>query len=132
MSSKTIYWAVLLDEKSRGILKATFKPRHAKVYAEHTTLVFNPHQIHEAKWSKRLGEKVELSVIGHAHDDKGDAVVVKGIEREDGGIAHITISCADGTKPVYSNVLLGRGFVEVPTLNLTGHIAKYTDSGWVK
>jgi len=128
--SDTIYWAVKLDMPSVARLASHFPPIHSNVHAEHVTLVFNPSEEQEAKLIPECGKEVSMSVTGYAEDDKGQAVVVAGIDRLDGGLPHVTISCASGVRPVYSNRLLGRGIsrsVEVP---LKGTIARYTKGGW--
>ena len=128
---KTIYWAVLLEKEHSKALQAIFQPAHPNIYAEHTTIVFQPDEEQDVKWMKRLGERVELLIVGHAKDDKGDAVVVEGIEREGGGIPHITLSCADKTKPFYSNALLAKGFTKTLPVRVVGIIARYTSQGWI-
>ncbi len=130
MTPKTIYWAVLLDEECVENLKSVFKPAHKNVYAEHSTLVFGPTDEQDNKWATRIGEKVKLTVLGRAIDDKGDALVVSGIERDDQGILHITLSCAEGTKPYYSNLLLAKGYSNVNPMIVSGTIARYTKNGW--
>lgn len=132
MSGKTIYWAALLTDKSSNLLKSVFKPEHPKVFAEHITLAFSPTDEQDEKWEKRLGETIELKVVAESKDKLGHAVIVEGIQREDGGIPHITISCAKGTKPFYSNYLLFKGSSKVKEVILTSTIAKYTKEGWRK
>lgn len=128
---KTVYWAVLLDEKSRNMLKAAIPPKHDNVYAEHVTILFAPTDKQDVKMFARWGERVELFVTGVAEDEKGQAVIVHGIERVGGGIPHVTISCADGTKPVYSNNLLQKGYTPVWPFPISGEIAYFTKKGWV-
>ena len=130
--AKAIYWAALLTNKSSNLLKSSFKPEHPKVFAEHVTLAFAPTEEQNEQWEKRLGETIELKVIAEGKDKRGHAVIVEGIQREDGGIPHITISCAKGTKPFYSNYLLSKGSEKVKELLLTATIAKYTKEGWRK
>lgn len=129
--SKVIYWAAFLTNKSSNVLKSIFKPEHPKVFAEHVTLAFAPTEEQNKQWEKRLGETVELKVVYEAKDKRGHAVIVEGVQREDGGIPHITISCAKGTKPFYSNYLLSKGHKKTKELLLTAIIAKYTKEGWL-
>ena len=126
----TIYWAALLSEKSSNLLKATFKPEHPKIFAEHVTLAFGPTEEQDEKWFKRLGEIVELKVKGEAKDKRGHAVLVEGIQRDDDEVPHVTISCAKGTKPMYSNYLLSKGSHVVQEMILEATIARYTKDGW--
>jgi len=128
--AKTIYWAVILTDRSSNLLKTMFKPEHPKVFAEHITICFGPTEEQEQKWSERLGEMIRMKVVGEGKDKKGHAVVVTGIDRDGGGIPHVTISCAKGTKPFYSNALLSEGYSRVEEIPLAGTIARYTKNGW--
>jgi len=130
MSSQTIYWAMLLDDDCVERLKDSINPAHSNVYAEHITLCFQPNDEQDERWMKRLGEDVMVTAIGRATDKKGDALLIDGIERDDGGIPHITISCAKGTKPFYSNALLAKGHDSIWAFDIEGIIARYTKSGW--
>lgn len=127
----TIYWAVKLDDTSRTLLLSKFPPKHPNVYAEHMTIVFRPSDEIDRELMNKCGAIVSLRVIGHAYDDAGQAVEVESdaVSRL-GGKPHITISCANGTKPVYSNSLLADGSNDVPTLSLTGTVARFTKRGW--
>lgn len=129
---KVIYWAVLLNEKSKQKLLEKHKPRHQKVYAEHMTILFGPTSEQNDKLIERAGEVVTLTVVGSKSDDKGDAVVVTGESRLNGGVSHITISCGDKIRPSYSNELLGDGWNSTEPLTLYGTIARYTKNGWNK
>ena len=128
--SKIIYWAVKLDEPSRVKLLSLVPPIHNKIYAEHQTVIFSPSEKDNFKLDSVLGKEIKLRVIGEAHDQKGQAVVVEGFGRLDGGIEHVTISCAKGTNPVYSNKLLAGGYTKIEPFELSGVLAKYTDEGW--
>ena len=130
--SNTIYWAALLDHENSNLLIKEFKPKHKKVFGEHVTLSFNPNEEQDAKWQSRIGDIIDITVIREAADAKGHAVMVSGIERDCGGISHITISCASGVRPYYSNSLLAKQSLSVKELNLKATIAKYTKSGWIK
>ena len=127
--SKTIYWAVLLDKQAVELIQS-IGPKHNNIFAEHTTLCFQPTPEQDKKWMERLGERVVLTVIGRGVDDRGDALIVDGVERDDAGIPHITISCADGTKPFYSNELLAKGYEQIWPFTLEGTISRYTKEGW--
>jgi len=130
--SKTIYWAVKLDDKSRVDLLIEFPAIHPNVYAEHMTVLFGPSASEDEALMQMCGTKVKLKVVGYREDEKGQAVVVKyNISRTDGGTNHITVSCADGVRPVYSNQLLQNSFTPLPFgIILDGTIARFTDSGW--
>lgn len=129
----TIYWAVKLDDASRAALLTKFPAVHPNVFAEHMTIVFNPSDGVNEALLPECGKDVTLEVIGHGADAKGQAVVVRSdaVSRIGGGIAHVTISCANGTRPVYSNSLLQKHWDAVsPSINLKGVIARFTKSGW--
>jgi len=129
--SDTIYWAVRLDNTSHALLLSRFPAIHPNVYAEHMTIVFNPSQEVDDELMKKLGSQTALAVIGHVADNKGQAVVVTGAEKRiGGGVEHITISCANGTRPVYSNQLVSSHWDSVSSLILNGVIARFTKSGW--
>lgn len=129
----TIYWAVKLDDASRVMLLTKFPAVHPNVFAEHMTIVFNPSESANETLMEECGVSVNLEVIGYGADNKGQAVVVKSdtISRIGGGIAHITISCINGTRPVYSNILLQKHWDSVSqSVNLNGVIARFTKNGW--
>ena len=130
--SKTIYWAVKLNDKSRVDLLIGFPAIHSNVYAEHMTVLFGPSASEDEALMQVCGTKVKLEVVGYRADEKGQAVVVQSsISRIDGGINHITISCANNVQPFYSNQLLQNTFISVPsTVILNGVVARFTDSGW--
>lgn len=113
-------------------LASHFPPVHPNVYTEHVTLAFNPSEEQETKLIPRCGEEASMTVTGYAEDDKGQAVVValSGIDRLDGGIPHVTISCSEGTRPVYSNKLLGKGVSRTTEIPLKGTVARFTKGGW--
>ena len=97
------------------------------------TIVFGPTEEQEELLKKSIGESVILIITGRKHDDKGDAVVISGTHRRLGeGVPHITISCADGIKPVYSNKLLDDGWDAINTITLHGTIARRTNKSWDK
>ena len=128
----TIYWAVKLTDESKVKLLSSFPAAHPNIYAEHMTIVFKPSDSLNEALMKECGTEVTLNVIGHAQDQNGQAVVVKSdsVSRIGGGIAHVTISCANGTKPVYSNELLKKHYDTVSPIQLDGVIARFTKGGW--
>lgn len=129
---KTIYWAVLLDDDSKLKLIDKVIPLHNNIYAEHMTVVFSPSDHVELNMMERLGQHIMLSVSGVKSDERGQAVVVTPERRVGGGIPHITISCADKTKPFYSNKLLDGGWDSIETFLISGTISRFTSGGWIK
>lgn len=95
-----IYVGVFLNPEQQAKLLEAVPARHAKVHADHVTLVFRPSPHELEKYS--LGAEVEFTVVGEVFDDKGQAVLVKGVDSKN-LYPHITISTAPGIKPVYSN-----------------------------
>ena len=103
---KVIYIGAFLDEESKARLLAAVPAQHPNVFAEHITLAFKPGL--DSPLFLKLGETVEYGVLGYAQDARGQAVVISGPAGMLGQneFPPITISCADGTKPFYSNELL--------------------------
>lgn len=110
---------ISLNASQRSLLLRAFPAIHrGKVTAEHVTVAFEP-KAHEMEAFK-LGASVIVRVVGYAEDDRGQAVAVVVEDAETklpvtirNPIPHITISCAEGTKPVYSNKLLEGGYNKV-------------------
>lgn len=118
-----IYTGVFLDEEARGHLLSLFVPRHPNVYADHVTLCFKPsleevtkvnelNRIAMSQLNAPKPRQLGMKIVGYAEDEKAQAIAVSfpfedlskfEIKNE---ILHITISCADGVSPVYSNDLL--------------------------
>jgi len=129
----TIYWGIKLELASVAELLSHFPPKHSQLYAEHMTVAFRPHLKTDERLNLRKGEEVTLIVVGHVANEYGQAVAVEGFERVNPGTPHITISCAEGVSPVYSNTLFGRGFEPLSPglrLELPGVLARFTKSGW--
>lgn len=105
---KRLYVAIFLDEASKELLLKTFPPKHVNVYGEHMTLAFGRHMEPEYP----VGGEFELEVVAAYEDDRGQAVLVKGVGSNIDKyvwvdqLPHITISCAVGIKPVYSNEVI--------------------------
>lgn len=133
-----MYWAVLLDEESKNELLDRIPPKHPNVYGEHMTITFQPNKKLDAELMELLGKEIEVYIISVHSDEKGQAVGAYSteIDRKDRGIGHITISCANGTKPVYSNDLLEKDLKNelictIKPFRLLGKIAKYDHGKWL-
>jgi hypothetical protein len=114
---KVIYTAVFLTEESAEDLKAWAAALVGellpKTFCHHMTIAFRPK---DGLGDLVVGQEVELKVVAVAHNDRGQAVEVVGFDSNN-DVPHITISCAEGVSPVYSNELLAaRVAVEGPTL----------------
>lgn len=122
---KIIYNAYVLTEDSQRKLMERFPPKFDNTFYHHMTINFGVQ-----KFPKNLGWVSELTIVGYAEDEKGQAVVVNQLLGE-GRTAHITLSCADGVKPVYSNELLKKGWKKISPFTVEAEIQSYTDKGWV-
>lgn len=114
---EVIYTAVFLTAESAEELKEwanqTIGELLPKTFCHHMTVAFRPK---DGLGDLVVGQEVELKVVAVAGDDKGQAVEVVGFDSNN-AVPHITISCAEGVSPVYSNELLAaRIAVEGPTL----------------
>lgn len=97
--------AVLTPESRRRLLEMV-PPVHPNVYAHHVTLAHDPDAETLAKYQPLEGQRLRIPVTAVAVDDKGQAVLV-GADSEN-EFAHVTISCAEGVPPVYSNELMAK------------------------
>lgn len=109
--SKPIYVGVFLDEASRKSLLAFAPPKHPNVFADHITLAFGK------AMEKEYPIGLKTKVVAHAivDDEKGQAVLCtlnlfleKFLQKDQQ--PHITVSCVDGVKPVYSNELISKSY----------------------
>ena len=101
---------------------------HPNVIAHHMTIVFQPSET--VLESVAIGEHVDLNVIGYGHDDKCQAVVVKGYPSKN-KVAHITVA-TNGVGAVYSNKLLAKGWEKVEGPKLQGRIGYDNGDGKMK
>ncbi|MDA8611288.1 hypothetical protein N9L18_00270 [Candidatus Pacebacteria bacterium] len=100
--SKGYFAAVLLSAGSEALSSNSV---HSNVFCHHVTLAYRPDPETAEKYEGLIGEFVELRAVWMRTDEKGQAAIVSGIESENKH-PHVTISCADGVEPVYSNELL--------------------------
>jgi hypothetical protein len=120
---KALYLGAFLTPVGKEVLKRWWlrvvkKPLHQNEYMHHMTIKFKPTP--EEVLALPIGDTVTLRIVGYAADDKGQAVLVSGVESSN-SLPHITVSTSmdeeTGKKvsPVYSNELLSRGITEVAT-----------------
>lgn len=121
---KIIYNAYVLTNDSKRKLMEKFLPKFDNTFYHHMTLNFGVQ-----RFPKNLGSEVDLTVIGYAQDEKAQAVVIGRQELGDNRIAHITLSCADGVKPVYSNELLRNGWEKINPFTIKAIVTSITDNG---
>lgn len=118
------YLAVFLDSQSKAALVHDFPAKHPDTYAEHMTIVLKPGHEH----LQMIGQVVTMKVVGYAEDEKGQAVLVRpdlpGVKDN----PHVTLSVADGVKPMYSNELLSKGWEPVSGPTLRGVVDTFPRS----
>ena len=73
-----------------------FPPKHPRVFAHHSTITGGG-----SLDGIEVGKECSIKIIGRVFDDKGDALLVEN-PKSTSKYPHITLSCAEGTKPVYS------------------------------
>lgn len=100
MKNENIYYTgFFIDDTEK--LFSMFKPKHNNLYGHHSTNKYKPKSLDGVN----IGKKVVLKIIGRAYNNKGDALLVENNSSEN-DFPHITLSCADGVSPQYSNDLL--------------------------
>ena len=94
----------------KGIIKISVSvnidPIHKNVFNKHITVIFKADQDETADL---VGKEATVKLISHHKDEKGQAVKVEipeWLKKLSNREPHITISCAEGTKPMYSNDLI--------------------------
>lgn len=97
-----VYTAQFVDKPEA--LTSEFKPRHENVIAHHATMEFKP-----TDPKVEPGKKGKVKVIGRVSDGKADALLIEGVESSNKH-PHITLSVAEGTKPVYSNKMIEQAY----------------------
>ena len=103
---KPVYVGVFLTEEAKKELLKVLPAVHPTVFAEHVTLAFGRHM----KDRYPLGEMVTVEVVASVKDERGQAAIVRPFTMKkwlwEDQTPHITISCAEGVKPFYSNDML--------------------------
>lgn len=106
--NKEILYIALFIQNPQDIL-LSFEPKHSHVFAHHITLAFKPQTVNP----KKIGKKVRVKIIARIFDEKGDVLLVDiGDEIANNKYPHITLSCAEGISPVYSNELIEKAVLE--------------------
>lgn len=129
--NEILYWAILLDDVSKEKLLSFISPIHPNIYAEHITLCFKPIETQNKKWGFLLGKRVKIESQDYYEDEYGQAITITGITRDDNKPSHITISCANGVGPVYSNQLISGDKKDTIRFKMEGRVAKRTKIGWI-
>lgn len=130
---KALYTGAFLTGAGREMLRSWWLrhvkvPLHANQYMHHMTIKFKPSE--EEVLALSLDSVVKLKIVGYAADEKGQAVLVAGVDSTNDD-PHVTVSTANIVVPVeegeaapeepktkkvspaYSNELLGGGYTEV-------------------
>ena len=97
------YFAAVISKKLRGTLQGL--ALHQNVHCHHITLAYQPTPEIYLRYSRLFGRQIRFRIVGVCRDTKGQAALVEGVASEKPH-PHITISCAPGVSPVYSNELL--------------------------
>jgi hypothetical protein len=128
MDKRVIYTAVMLDEKTREVLKQEFGhlvPDGWEWIAHHMTITLG--ELPEISKKMMLGEQVNLAVESLGFNDKVIAIGVDGYYSKNKK-PHITLAVnrANGGKPVMSNQIEDW---KPHTINklLTGTVEEYTN-----
>ncbi len=78
-----------------------FSPKHKKVFGHHSTIAFKPVNLNGIE----VGKESLIKIIARVFDERGDALLVENPKSQN-KYPHITLSCAEGVSPVYSNELI--------------------------
>ena len=117
------YIALVLDEASATAIKPL--AAHATCYCHHVTMAYKPSFQTWQKFRSMLGSTIEFDTCGLVKDEKGQALLVKGVESEK-KFPHITLSCAEGVQASYSNDLAEAatqsGAIQPHSLTLRGTV----------
>ena len=102
---KVVYTALFVDDIPDLLSK--IQPKHSKTFGHHSTIAFKPKNIDDIE----LGKKSTIKIIGRAFDEKGDALLIEN-PKSNNKNPHITVSCAEGVSPVYSNELIEKSIAD--------------------
>ncbi len=109
VAGATVVYSAILIQKS-DMAKLIEKTVHPNKYGEHVTLHYFGDK--GGTDTRYAGEKVRVRLLNHYSDDKGEAWTV-GCDnshvneiKDASQTLHVTVSCAEGTRPVYSNTLI--------------------------
>lgn len=103
-----IYVGLFLSEKGKKDLLKLVPATHPQVFADHVTLAFGRHM--EQPVFYNIGEIVPIKLTTVLSDERGQCAVVDPDNMKQwlahNQSPHITISCAAGVRPIYSNELM--------------------------
>lgn len=117
-----VYVAAVLDDPDalQGI--------HEVRYAHHVTLKYGG----ISTLPQFIGRRIEMTISEYFCDDKADCVKVSIKDPEiaqyaasSGQVTHVTLTCAKGVRPVYSNTLIKNGAGKPTVGKLTGTVRAF-------
>ncbi len=117
------FFSVILDEESQAQLRKLAV--HPIVYCHHMTVAYHPDDSYLPKLRALIGREYLLNVTALAADERGQAVRVNGAPSLNRS-PHVTVSCAEGTPPEYSNELLASEEGEPIDMVLRGTLTEET------
>ena len=107
------YVAAVLTDRARAKLLRLVPAVHPTVVAHHMTMIYNPErELFWEQYARLIGQKVQLTINGKAHDERVQAVLVSKGPVSINEFKHVTISTAPGVEQVESNELLKKGWKE--------------------
>jgi hypothetical protein len=99
-------YTALFVKDVQALLKR-FPPKHGKVFADHSTIEFNPSSLDGVE----IGKESTIKIIGRAYDEYGDDLLVENPKSKN-KYPHITISRAEGAPKLYSRILFPKAIAE--------------------
>ena len=133
--STVVYSAILIDDSDKRVILSD--SIHPNKYGEHVTLQYFGNK--GGTGTPCAGKRVAVVLKEHYSDDKGEAWTVECDDsdvqaiKDAAQMLHVTVSCADGTKPFYSNQLIKTAKPDDEKgYTVHGRIAYYmSDRHWV-
>ncbi len=116
--TKKGYYFLELDKASSSRLKQLAK--RDNIYCHHVTLCFMPNEAQHEYFQSLLGEIFPFRATQYRHNDKVDCVVVEP-PCDSKEFPHVTLSCANGVKPVEANELINATSKDI-RLSLNGMV----------
>ncbi len=89
--------------KDIDALLDVFPPKHKKVFAHHSTIEYKPENL----CGIEIGKEYKLKIIGHAHDEYGDDLLVDNVKSQN-KYPHITLSRGENAPALYSKILFDK------------------------
>jgi hypothetical protein len=112
-----IFKGFFLEEGVKKFLFEKFPSVHEKKIGSHATTQFVMDETKRHHTQVNLGNKARFAAVAEVSDSKGQALLIKQISGDNADFIttqypHITLSCAEGVSPIYSNELFKKAFSE--------------------